>query len=112
MKSVALVASFVLALSLLVQNTCPHGYAGRTSVVRTCVNCPHEQVHDAMRTAIKAVTMAPTLQKQPSHPPLFFLAFQEKMHAFRPAPVESSPVLLAHRYQDAEPYELLRPPHA
>ena len=109
MKAVALiVVSFVLVLSLLVQNTCPHGYAGKTSVVRTCGLCSHKPDQTAMQT----VKMEPTFQKLPSHPPLFVLAFQEKMHTFQPAPVETARAFLADRYQDAAPFELLRPPHA
>ncbi len=112
MKAVAVIVGFALALSLLVQNTCPHGYAGKTSVVRTCGHCPHQRDREARKTVMQTVKMEPAVQKQVSHPPLFILAFQEKMHTFQPVPVETAPAFLAHRYQDAGPYELLRPPHA
>ncbi len=109
MKAVAVIASFVLALSLLVQNTCPHGYAGKTSVVRTCSHCPHKLDHAAPANTVKIV---PTVKKQSSPLPLFVLAVQEKTAALDPAPLETAPAFLADRYRNAEPYELLRPPHA
>ncbi len=112
MKTVALIVSFVLALSLLVQNTCPHGYAGKTSVIRACGHCPHKLDREAMKTVMQTVKLEPAVQKQASHPPLFVLAFQEKMHTLLPAPVQTAPAFLANRYQDAGLHELLRPPHA
>ncbi len=108
MKAAALIVSFVLALSLLVQNTCPHGYAGKTSVIRTCGHCPHK----LDTTAMKTVRMETTVKKQISPLPLFVLAVQERTAALRPAPLKRALAFLAHRHQDAEPYELLRPPHA
>ena len=33
---------FLLAFALLIQNTCPHGFAGKTAVARACTNCPYE----------------------------------------------------------------------
>ena len=108
MKAVALIISFVLALSLLVQNTCPKGYAGKTSVVRSCGHCPHK----LDQTATKTVRIESAVKKQASHLPLFVLAVHEELAALKPAPVETAPAFLAANYRDAERYELLRPPHA
>ncbi len=108
MKVVAFTVSFVLALSLLVQNTCPHGFAGKTSVARACGHCPHKL--DA--TPQKTAKMEPAVKKQAAHLPLFALAVQERTAALKPAPLETAPVSLSQPYRNAEPYELLRPPHA
>ncbi len=108
MKVVAVIVGLVLSLSLMVQNTCPHGYAGKTSVVRTCGRCPHKPDQVSMKT----VKMEQTVKKQSSHPPLFVLAFQDAMISLQPAPHKTASTFLQSRYQDAEPYELLRPPHA
>ncbi len=108
MRLVAIIVSFVLSLSLLVQNTCPRGYAGKTSVIRTCDHCPHK----LDRTLTKTVRLEQTVKKQASPLPLFVLAVQERTAALKPAPLQTAPAFLAKRYRNAEPYELLRPPHA
>lgn len=98
----------LLAFALLIQNTCPHGFAGKTSVASTCNHCPLKQHH----------SLSPDLQKKISsdsssiHFPMFVFAVPKTIHTFQLNPVKSGRPILADRYKDALPDDLLRPPQA
>ena len=96
----------ILAFSLLMQNTCPRGFAGKTAIAAVCGHCPLTQTivpsHDEQKKFVSA--------KPSCHFPLFLFAVQDSIHTLQLEPVESAPPLLAESYADALPDELLRPP--
>jgi hypothetical protein len=99
---------FLLTLALLVQNTCPHGFAGKTSVARTCANCPMKHHFTAPPEAQgKVLSGASSV-----HFPLYVLEAPKMIFTFRLYPIKSARPVLANGYTDVLPDELLRPPRA
>ena len=97
-----------LAVGLLIQNTCPQGYAGKSSVVPACSHCPLKQLHSSAPNAQNLITS----DASSVHFPMFIFSIPKTIHTFNLVLAKSSkPVILA-RYQDALPHELLRPPQA
>jgi hypothetical protein len=99
---------FLLAFALLIQNTCLHGFAGKTAVTPVCANCPMK--HNLMASPDgqdKIVSDSPS-----THFPLFVFAVLKAVHTFQLEPITSSRPVLSDYYQDALPDELLRPPRA
>jgi hypothetical protein len=96
----------LLIFALLIQNTCPHGYAGKSSMVSPCAHCPLKHVHAASpdRRSI-LVTVSSSL-----HIPLFVFAASKTVTAFQHGPTAFLDPPLAKSYEDALPEELLRPP--
>jgi hypothetical protein len=98
----------LLAFALLIQNTCPFGAAGKSTVARACGHCQ-------MKHSVKA---SPAGQKQLTsdsssvHFPLYVFAVPKTVHTFQLNPVKSARLILADFYQDALPDDLLRPPRA
>lgn len=100
---------FLLVFALLIQNTCPFGAAGKSAVAASCGNCPLKHgFHPA--TAGGQKNLAP--DASPAHFPLYVFAVPKTVHVFQPQPAVSKPTILADRYKDALPEELLRPPRA
>ncbi len=99
---------FVLAFALLLQNTCPHGFAGKTSVVKSCGNCSMKQVHSLSPDGQNKISSASSI----SHPPLFIFAVPKTIPTFELYPVKNARLLLDDTYVDALPDGLLRPPQA
>ncbi len=106
LKSVSLI--FILAFALLIQNTCPHGFAGKSSVAATCKHCPMKQHQNMTPDAQQKISSA---QSQ-NHFPLFVFSVPKTIHTFQLSPVKTVRPVLADRYKDALPDELLRPPQA
>ncbi len=99
---------FILAFALLIQNTCPHGFAGKTSVASTCKNCSMKQHHSVSPDAQKKITSS----AMPVHLPLFVFAVPKTIHTFQLSPITAARPILIDPYKDALPDELLRPPQA
>jgi hypothetical protein len=98
----------LLVFALLVQNTCPHGFAGKSSIVSSCVHCPFEQMHlvsPAHQDTIAAGSAS-------IHFPLFVFSVPHAITTLQPGPILSMAPPLAKSYEDALPDELLRPPQA
>lgn len=97
----------LLVFALFIQNTCPHGYAGKSSVASACSHCP-------MKKSFAAPSAKTTIASDPSsdHFPLYVFAVQKPIHTFQLEPVKSARTVLANGYKDALPDGLLRPPHA
>ena len=98
----------LLAFALLIQNTCPMGAAGKSTVVSACGQC-----------ALKYSGMAPPDGKKnlvtdssSMHFPLYVFSVQKCMHTFQLVPIMFVRPLLANSYEDVLPHELLRPPRA
>jgi hypothetical protein len=105
-KFVAIILFLVFAL--FIQNTCPHGFAGKSSVVSSCAHCPFNQMHlvsPDQRDAIAAGS--PSI-----HFPLFVFSVPHAITTLQPGPILSMAPPLAKSYEDALPDELLRPPQA
>jgi hypothetical protein len=98
---------FLLVFALLVQNTCPLGAAGKTSVATSCHDCPSKL----------SITVSPDGQSLLSdsssiHFPLYVFAVPKTIHTFQLELLKIARPVLADRYQNALPDLLLRPPRA
>jgi hypothetical protein len=99
---------FLLVFALLIQNTCPHGFAGKTAVARACANCPMK--HHLMAPPDgqdKIMSGASSV-----HFPLYVFEALKTVHTSRLEPIKSARPVLANGYKDALPDEFLRPPQA
>ncbi len=106
LKSVSII--FILAFALLIQNTCPHGFAGKSSVAAACKNCPMKKHQSVTSEGQKTFSSNPSQV----HFPLFVFAVPKTIHTFQLNPIEIVRPILIDRYKDALPDELLRPPQA
>jgi len=99
---------FILAFALLIQNTCPFGAAGKSTVASSCEQCPLKH----------SCIVSPDGQKNlvsdfsSIHFPLYVFAVPKTIHTFQLNPIKSTRPVLADKYKDALPDELLRPPRA
>ena len=98
----------LLVFALLIQNTCPHGFAGKTAVARACANCPIKHHLMAPQDGQEKIVSGST----PVHFPLYVFEAPKTVHTFRLEPIKSARPVLANGYKDALPDELLRPPRA
>jgi len=97
-----------LVLSLVVQNTCPFGAAGKSSVVPKCGPCPlMRQVSNASEGQVAWVS-----DTTPPHFPLFLFTTVKIGHTFQIHAQSGGAPLLALHYTEAYPAELLIPPKA
>jgi hypothetical protein len=98
----------LLTFALLVQNTCPFGAAGKSSVAAACNHCPLQHNFTVSADGQKELVFDPS----PVHYPLYVFSIPKTVHTFRPSPIQPAQPLLEDNYQDALPDELLRPPRA
>ena len=97
----------LLVFALLIQNTCLHGFAGRSAVFASWSPCPHKQMHQ-----LPAEGGLSSISSHAPHMPLFVLEMPDPLPVFNLiAAVSPHPVILKS-YKDALPKELLRPPQA
>ncbi|MDA8100754.1 MAG: hypothetical protein M0042_14150 [Nitrospiraceae bacterium] len=102
----------LLSFALLIQNTCPRGYAGKSMVSPAC---GHAMAHCHMKPGTPAASDQKgdaVAQNFSSHSPFFLFAVVQPVHIFRPEPVAAVPAAPETGYIDAFPDELLRPPRA
>ncbi len=95
-------------VALLIQNTCPHGFAGKSSVASTCSHCPMKQEHKKVfeGTAFSSIT------KAPAHLPMYVLDTPNTKPAFQLAALATSQPVMPNTYKNAAPDELFQPPRA
>jgi len=98
----------LLAFALLVQNTCPFDVAGKSTVAANCKQCPFKQGHIEPADVQQKIVS----DSSPVHFPLYVFSLQKTIHTFHLEPVRTIKPVLADRYKDVEPAELLRPPQA
>ncbi len=100
----------VLAFALLIQNTCMHGYAGKSAVFASssCSHCPYKQMHKAPA----ANDRSSIISNHPDHLPLFVLEMPNPLPVFRLEPAAYPQPIILSAYKKSFPNELLRPPHA
>ncbi len=99
---------FLLAFALLIQNTCPFGAAGKSSLFPTCANCPMKHNFAAQPDGQHKLTS----DDSSVHFPLYVFDVSETGTTFQLDSVSSARPPLAKSYEDALPGELLRPPQA
>jgi hypothetical protein len=105
MTGIARFVIFLLVFALLIQNTCPHGFAGKTAVARACSNCPVKHHVAALQEA-----QGEALSASSVHFPLYVFEAPKIIFTFRLDPVKSARPVLANGYANVLPDELLRPP--
>ncbi len=107
MRCAPLLIVCCLVLSLLIQNTCPFGAAGKSSVMPKCDHCP---LMRQCQRAAPAERMAWASDANPSHFPLFLFTTANLDHSIQvDARTTRAPFLTVH-YTGAYPAELLKPP--
>lgn len=98
----------LLVFALLVQNTCPHGFAGKSTVAATCSHCPWKQMHNPpTETEQLSFASHPT-----AHLPIYVLDMPNTQPAFRLSAIASPQPVIPNTYKNATPDELLHPPRA
>jgi hypothetical protein len=109
MKSAPWLLIGCLVLSLVIQNTCPFGAAGKSSVVPRSGHCP--LMRQCAAPAEGQVAWASG--EAPNHFPFTFLFTTEGLgHTFQIDGFTGSAPLLTLHYPEAYPAELLKPPTA
>jgi hypothetical protein len=98
----------LLVFALLVQNTCPFGAAGKSTVAAGCDHCPLKHNFTVSTHGQKEFVSDPS----PVHYPLYVFSIPKTVHTFQPSPIQPAQSFLEDNYQDALPEELLRPPRA
>ena len=98
---------FLLAFALLIQNTCPHGFAGKTSLAPSCSNCPLKKCRITTSGQKNIASDSSSV-----HFPLYVFAVPKTTRTFQLEPIKAVRAIIADCYTDALPDELLRPPRA
>ncbi len=108
MKSRVLTVILLLIVALLIQNTCPRGFAGKSTVASACSHCPHKQEHQPAPDSGK-VSIA---SHSTAHTPMFVLDIPNTHPAFRLAAVAIPQPVIPNTYKNTAPDELLQPPRS
>jgi len=108
MRRTLLLTICCLVLALLLQNSCPFGAAGKSSIMTKCAHCPFVRHAAGASPGLAAWTT----DKSPRHFPLFLFTTVKPGHSFKvDALMEEAPRPAIH-YAGAFPYKLLKPPNA
>jgi hypothetical protein len=98
----------ILVFALLIQNTCPFGAAGKTTVAASCDHCPSKHgiiaASDAQNNLVSDSSVI--------HFPLFIFADPKAIHTFQFFFTKSERPIFSDNYTDALPDGLLRPPRS
>jgi len=97
----------LLIFALLVQNTCPRGFAGKSTMLASCSHCPHKE----MTRSHSENGQLSIISNRPVHMPMFVLEMPNPQPAVQLVPVASLRPVISNRYKKTLPDELLRPPH-
>ncbi len=108
MKPRVLTIILLLIVALLIQNTCPRGFAGKSTVASACSHCPHKQEHQPAPDSGK-VSIA---SHSTAHPPMFVLDIPNTHPTFRFAAVAIPQPAIPNTYRNTAPDQLLQPPRA
>jgi hypothetical protein len=98
----------LLSFALLIQNTCPLGAAGKSTVASSCDHCP---LKHSLLIPFDGQTNLVS-DSSSVHFPVYVFAVAKTVHTFQFGPIKFARPVLADRYKDALPEELLRPPRA
>ncbi len=98
----------LLVFALLIQNTCPRGFAGKSAVTASCSHCPHKQVYQpALEGGMFSIASHPAAPM-----PTYVLDIPNTQPTFRLVAVASPQLVMTNTYKNAAPDELLQPPRA
>ncbi|HTG00533.1 MAG TPA: hypothetical protein VK654_08105 [Nitrospirota bacterium] len=101
-----------LIVGLLVQNTCPRGFGGKTTVAASssssCSHCQHTQTQ---KLNVEG-SMFSSISRAPAHMPMFVLDIPNTQPAFRLVATASPRSVIPNTYKNTAPNELLHPPRA
>jgi len=95
-------------LALLIQNTCPQGFAGKSTVASNCSHCPQRQEH---KPATEGGTLN-SISPAPAHLPMYILDIPNTQPTFRLVAVAINQPVIPNTYKNTAPDELLHPPRA
>jgi hypothetical protein len=98
----------LLVFALLIQNTCPYGMAGKSTVAASCSHCPQKQILKAP----SSIGQLSILSGHSSPFPLFVLAMPHVHPSFRLTLISTPQLFIPNTYKNALPDGLLRPPSA
>jgi len=98
----------LLVIALLIQNTCPKGFAGKSTVTASCSHCPLKQAHKPVAESGKPGITS----HAPVHLPMYVLDLPDTQPAFRLMAAASPQPAIPNTYKNTAPDELLQPPRA
>ena len=98
----------LLIVALLIQNTCPQGFAGKSTVAASCSRCPQMQVH----TPPPENGLVSTASHPTARLPMYVLDIPSTQHLFRLMSIASPQPVIPSIYENNTPDELLPPPRA
>jgi hypothetical protein len=103
---------FLLIVALLIQNTCPKGFAGKSTVVSAsaCSHCPHKHFNKPMPLNDRIVVA--NASDAQAHLPLFVLDTPDTKPAFLLEATASPQPAIPNTYKNTAPDGLLQPPRA
>jgi hypothetical protein len=104
----AKLGSIIFILALILQNTCPFGAAGKTTVASACTHCPSKHSMVVLPDGQHKLVF----DSSSIHFPLYIFAVPKTIHTFCLELINSSPTSFVEIYVDALPDEFLRPPRA
>ncbi len=108
MRSAISILLVLLSISLLIQNTCPQGRAGKSTVAASCGHCPMKQAHQPTPAAGKPVIVS----HSPVHLPMYVLDIPNTRPSFRLAAIAIPQPVIPNTYKNTAPDEFLQPPRA
>ncbi len=106
MKQFFTILVALLSISLVVQNTCPFGKAGKTAVGPACGHCPLHK----LQCAASADNATHVLPRMSAQFPLFVFTPEQREPLALPALLDRLPAPAATSYTDAVAKGPLRPP--
>ena len=98
----------IIAFALLIQNTCPFGEAGKTTIASACDHCPSK--HSVI--AVPQVQNNLVTDSSSIHFPLFIFAIPNRIHTFQFYFIKSERPILSDNYKDVLSDRLLQPPRS
>jgi hypothetical protein len=98
----------LLIVALLIQNTCPQGFAGKSTVAASCSHCPQKQAH----TPVSESDTLGSISHAPAHLPMYVLDIPNTQPTFRLIATASSQPVIPNIYTNTAPDERLHPPRA
>jgi hypothetical protein len=105
---------FLLVIGLLVQNTCPHGFGGKTALAKECGHCPFHlsTASSGSQKVFKADHADSSDVHNPANFPMYVFAVPKTIPCCQPHQLRTAHPALIDGYQDPLPDELLKPPRA
>jgi hypothetical protein len=100
---------FLLVLALLVQNTCLHGFAGKTVFAAKCGHCPSKTGTAPSPDGLQGLSSD---HHNPANSPMYVFTMPMTTPTVYLQRLRTPRPTLFNGYKDALPDELLKPPRA